>query len=207
MKKLLCAVFIILALFLSACGAEEDPAEPSPTQTAQPSPSPKAETDENVTVLSKGTGFLITEVTSNSGTKYAYTVTANDGKEIESASCGMQPKVAPLAKDLIGIRFYSDKGSWCRYYDLERGIASQSFYGAFWDDGSLVAYNDFEYGRCLVVQSIFDEDGYCFKQHIEGDALELTVIAAVPKDDGSTLTVEYYLGKSGGRTTVELPLS
>lgn len=203
MKKRLCVLLLLLTL-LSACGGGETP---TPTETPSPEPTP-APTEEAVTeeILSKGTGFLVTVSHGNGSTKYNYTITANDGSVIESASCPMQPKVAPIGKNLLGMRFYSDKGSWCRYYDIEKGLASRSFYGAFWDNGELVAYNDFEVNGCLMVESIFDENGYSYRCDIDSIAMELTIIAAVPSDDSSVLTVEYYLGKSGDRLTVELPL-
>ena len=169
-----------------------------------PRPTPEHMTSE---VLSKGTGFLITLLRGNGSVRYDYTITANDGTVIESASCPMQPKIAPVGQNLLGMRFYSEKRSWCRYYDIERGLASRSFYGAFWDNGKLVAYNDFETNGCLMVESIFDENGYAYRCDIDSTAMELTIIAAVPTDDGTALTVEYYLGKSGDRMTVSLPLS
>ena len=204
MKKRLCVLALLLTLFMSACGGSETP---TPTEAPSPVPTPTP-TKEAVTeeILSKGTGFLITVSHGNGTTKYNYTITANDGTVIESASCPTQPQVAPIGKNLLGLRFSSDKGSWCRYYDVEKGLASRSFYGAFWDNGELVAYNDFEKNGCLAVESIFDENGYSHRAKIDSIAMELTIIAAVPSEDGSVLTVEYYLGRSGDRMTVELPL-
>ena len=192
MKKLLCLFLAATLLFaLCACGDPEMPHTDS------------GGSDE---VISKGKGFVITLHRSDGGAKYRYTVTANDGTEIESASCPEQPKVAPLGENLLGIRFYTETDSWCRYYDLEKGRASESFFRAFWDNGKLVAYNDFEVSGKLIVRDIFDSSGYRFEQTVDSSAMELTVSAAVPNEDGTVLTVEYILGQSGGRNTVDIPL-
>lgn len=193
MKKHLCLLFAVLLLFaMCACGEQEMPHNPDDTGG-----------DE---VISKGKGFEITLHRTETSSKYYYTVTANDGTVIEHASAAEQPKVAPLGENLLGIRFYTETNSWCRYYDLESGKASESFFRAFWDNGKLVAYNDYEVSGKLIVRDIFDSSGYRFEQAVESSALELTVSAAVPSDDGSVLTVEYILGQSGDRNTVDIPL-
>lgn len=194
LKHLLVLLLLFASvLMLSACG-DEDTAPPAPTNTPIP--------------ISSGKGFIINLVTTEDATKYEYTVTANDGTVIESASCLRQPKVKPLSPSLIGIRFYDDTGTrtWCRYYDIEKGIASRSYFSAFWDNGVVVAYNDFSNSGKLIVRDIFDDSGYYCEALIESNAMELIVTAAVPSEDGKTLTVEYLLGKSASAQTVGLPL-
>lgn len=192
MKKPVSLFMCLLAVFsLCACG------------NVPPAPQ---ETDGAAEVVSKGTGFEVSQRRTDTGTKYYYTVTAADGSVIEHASCAEQPKVAPMKNGLLGIRFYTETDSWCRYYDLNKGLSSESFFRAFWDNGRLVAYNDFEQSGKLIVREIFSADGYRCEIPIEASEMELTVSAAVPSDDGSVLTVEYVLGRSGNRRTVDIPL-
>ena len=193
----LAAVLLLLLLCLTACGSEPTPT-PEPTATAKTG-------DE---IISKGVGFVITLGRSSDGTpRYDYTVTATDGSVIESASCAMQPKVAPLGKELLGFRFYTEEKTWCRYYDLAKGVASPSYFGAFWDNGRLVAHNDHDKSGALVVCDIFDPAGFRYEAPLPEGATEVTVIAAVPSEDGSVLNVEYLTDLSDGRVTVTLPLS
>ena len=195
--RVLCAVLLLMMLCITACGTEPEPVK-------SPDPTPGKSGNE---VISKGVGFVITLGKSSDGTpRYDYTVTANDGTVIESASCPVQPKVAPLSKTLLGFRFSNDERSWCRYYDIEKGVASPSYFGAFWDNGSLVAYNDYQKNGVLTVCDIFDPEGFRSEAKLPAGASELTVTAAVPSEDGSVLTVEYMSDLSADRWTAELAL-
>lgn len=191
MKKAAIFLLALMTLFLAACGdtGEENKPENTPV------------------VLSKGEGFEIAMLRDDNGEKYSYTVKTHDGTVIESAVCAQQPQVKPLNEDLLGIRFYTDNDSFVRYYDLKSGKASVSYFGAFWDNGKLLAYNDFERSGKLIVCDIFDDGGYRYEKEIESDAMELTVTSAEVNEDGDTLVVKYKLGEHGYEQNVKLPLS
>lgn len=193
MKKLFAVLLILLSLFLVGCGGDEPEAPPLNTPE----------------ILSKGTGFVVTLIRADDGSvKYGYTVTASDGSEIESAVCAYQPKVAKLKEGrLIGIRFYTDNDTFCRYYDLKEGLASQSYFGAFWDNGTLVGYNDFERSGKLIVCDIFNSDGYRYEKEIQSNAMELIVTGTSVSEDGKTLSVKFKMGESGYEQSAAMPLT
>ena len=188
MKKF-CSVFlIILLVFLCACTAK-------PVQEAEETP----EVTENIVV--EGEGFKIVYISEDGGARYKYTVTAHDGTEIESAFCSNKPKVAVINDDLIGVRFFNDNKSFCRYFDLKNGLASRSYFNPFWDNGKLVAYNDFRNSGKLIVCDIFDEDGYVYEAEIDSEAMQLTVMECTLSDDETELTVRYEFGDGSGNAT------
>lgn len=191
MKKAAIFLLALMTLFLAACGDTGEEKKPENTPV----------------VLSKGEGFEIAMLRDGNGEKYSYTVKTHDGTVIESAVCAQQPQVKPLNEDLLGIRFYTDNDSFVRYYDLKSGKASVSYFGAFWDNGRLLAYNDFERSGKLVVCDIFDDGGYRYEKEIESDAMELIVTEATLSDDESTLIVKFKMGENGSVKNVKLPLS
>ncbi len=187
-KRILAALLLSLAL-LAGCSADEPASTPAPSET----------------IVSSGECFKITQERSNGITKYVYTVTDKDGKELESAMCARQPRVAVISDDLIGIRFYTDDKSFCRYYDVTKGLVSESFFNAFWDNGTLVAYNDYSGGHRMVVCDIFDTDGYRFEKEIDCSALTITVTECTLDESTGELTVKYVYGESSGYSgTVKL---
>lgn len=191
MKKLFAVLLILLTVLLVGCGSDEPEAEPENTPV----------------ILSKGDGFEVLMIESEDySIKYAYTVTAADGTVIEKASCSNQPKVAKLDNGLIGIRFTTDNKVFCRYYDIKNGLASDSYFGAFWDNGKLVAYNSYEDTGKLVVCDIFNPDGYRFEKEIQSSAMELIVTGSSVNDKGTELKVTYKMGESAGEQSTTLPL-
>lgn len=181
-----CSVFlIILLVFLCACTAK-------PVSDAEETPGVTED------IIAAGEGFKIVSIRDSSGSRYKYTVTAHDGTEIESAFCSGKPKVAVINDDLLGIRFFSDNKSFCRYYDLKNGVASKSYFNAFWDNGKLVAFNDYGKSGKFIVCDIFDENGFYCEAPIESDAMQLTVTECSVSDDGSELIVSYELGDGSG---------
>ena len=104
------------------------------------------------------------------------------------------------------MRFYTATDSFVRYYDIKGGRVSASYFGAFWDNGELLAYNDFEKSGRLIVRDIFDDSGYRYEKEIKSDSLTLIVTKAEPTDDGETLVVKFKLGEHGAEKNVRLPL-
>ena len=182
----------ISVLFLVGCNSSDGDVK-RPTETA-------------VTVTS-GDCFEINKLKGEDGNeKFSYTVKTHDGTVIESAICANEPKVKPLNDDLLGVRFYTASDSFVRYYDLKGGRVSASYFGAFWDNGTLLAYNDFEKSGKLIVRDIFDDNGYRYEKEITSDAMELIVSSAEPTDDGETLVVKFKMGEHGAEKNVRLPL-
>ena len=193
MKKTILAALLLCALLLSGCGDDggDSAAEPEATGT----------------VISSGDCFKVTEETSDGVTRYSYSVTDKDGETLESALCAEQPKVAVISPDLIGIRFTSDDHVFCRYYDLKNGIVSESYFNAFWDNGKLVAYNDYENGHKMVVRSIFDYGSYYYETEVYCPSWKLTVVSCEQNEQTGELTVGYVYGEDNSATgTVKLRL-
>lgn len=189
MKKRIIAALILSLTLLAGCTADEPAPTPAPSET----------------IVSSGENFKITQERSNGVTKYVYTVTSKDGKELESAMCAHQPRVAVINDDLIGIRFYTDDRSFCRYYDVTKGLVSESFFNAFWDNGTLVAYNDYANGHRMVVCDIFNADGYRFEKEIDCSALTITVTECVQDESTGELTAKYVYGDNASSSgTVKL---
>lgn len=162
---------------------------------------------ETAVMVTTGDCFEINKLKGEDGNeKFSYTVKTHDGTVIESAVCANEPKVKPLNDDLLGVRFYTATDSFVRYYDIKGGRVSASYFGAFWDNGELLAYNDFEASGKLIVRDIFDDSGYRYEKEITSDAMELIVTSAEPTDDGETLVVKFKLGDHGAEKNVRLPL-
>lgn len=162
---------------------------------------------ETAVSVTSGDCFEINKLKGEDGNeKFSYTVKTHDGTVIESAVCANEPKVKPLNDDLLGVRFYTATDSFVRYYDIKGGRVSASYFGAFWDNGELLAYNDFEASGKLIVRDIFDDSGYRYEKEITSDAMELIVTSAEPTDDGETLVVKFKLGEHGAEKNVRLPL-
>lgn len=192
MKKAAAILLAISVLFLVGCN-DSDGDVKKPKETA-------------VSVTS-GDCFEINKLKGEDGNeKFSYTVKTHDGTVIESAVCANEPKVKPLSDDLLGVRFYTATDSFVRYYDIKGGRVSVSYFGAFWDNGELLAYNDFEKSGKLIVRDIFDDSGYRYEKEITSDAMELIVTSAEPTDDGETLVVKFKLGEHGAEKNVRLPL-
>lgn len=192
MKKAAAILLAISVLFLVGCN-DSDGDVKKPKETA-------------VTVTT-GDCFEVSKLKGEDGNeKFSYTVKTHDGTVIESAVCANEPKVKPLSDDLLGVRFYTATDSFVRYYDIKGGRVSASYFGAFWDNGELLAYNDFEASGKLIVRDIFDDNGYRYEKEITSDAMELIVTSAEPTDDGETLVVKFKLGDHGAEKNVRLPL-
>lgn len=192
MKKAAAILLAISVLFLVGCGSGDGDVK-KPKETA-------------VSVTS-GDCFEINKLKGEDGNeKFSYTVKTHDGTVIESAVCANEPKVKPLNDDLLGVRFYTATDSFVRYYDIKGGRVSASYFGAFWDNGELLAYNDFEKSGKLIVRDIFDDNGYRYEKEITSDAMELIVTSAEPTDDNETLVVKFKLGDHGAEKNVRLPL-
>lgn len=192
MKKAAAILLAISVLFLVGCGSGDGDVK-KPKETA-------------VSVTS-GDCFEINKLKGEDGNeKFSYTVKTHDGTVIESAVCANEPKVKPLNDNLLGVRFYTATDSFVRYYDIKGGRVSASYFGAFWDNGELLAYNDFEKSGKLIVRDIFDDNGYRYEKEITSDAMELIVTSAEPTDDGETLVVKFKLGDHGAEKNVRLPL-
>ena len=162
---------------------------------------------ETAVTVTTGDCFEVSKLKGEDGNeKFSYTVKTHDGTVIESAVCANEPKVKPLSDDLLGVRFYTATDSFVRYYDIKGGRVSASYFGAFWDNGELLAYNDFEASGKLIVRDIFDDSGYRYEKEITSDAMELIVTSAEPTDDGETLVVKFKLGDHGAEKNVRLPL-
>ncbi len=192
MNKRISAALLLAAMLLalfSGCSAEKPQSTPEPTAK----------------VVASGDNFTVTSTKSGGVTRYAYTVTDKSGNELESAVCSEQPRVAAINDDLIGIRFYVDGKTFCRYYDVKNGRVSESFFDPFWDDGRLVAYNDFSRSHSIVVREIFDPDGYRAEQKLDLPALTITITACELDEDSGKLTVKYIYGDLETEGSVVLP--
>lgn len=192
MKKAAAILLAISVLFLVGCsGSDGDVKKPK----------------ETAVTVTTGDCFEINKLKGEDGNeKFSYTVKTHDGTVIESAVCANEPKVKPLNDDLLGVRFYTATDSFVRYYDIKGGRVSASYFGAFWDNGKLLAYNDFEASGKLIVRDIFDDSGYRYEKEITSDSLTLIVTKAEPTDDGETLVVKFKLGEHGAEKNVRLPL-
>lgn len=191
MKKTIFAAFLLCALLLTGCGGNKTVNDVKPEATG--------------VVLSAGDCFKVSEEHSNGVTRYSYSVTAKNGETLESALCTEQPQVAIINPDLLGIRFTSDEHFFCRYYDLKNGFVSESFFNAFWDNGQLVAYYDYDNGHKMVVRSIFDHGSYYYQTEIDCPSWQLTVTSCELNEETGELTVGYVYGTNNTAGTVKLP--
>lgn len=194
MKKTVLLALALTLMLLVGCGG---------TESTEPTPAPSE------ALLASGENFKISQEHVDGVTKYTYTVTDNAGNVLESASCSHQPRAAIVAEGLVGIRFYNDDGSFCRYYDVESGRISKSFFNAFWDNGELVAreeYDLYNLEHRIIVQSIFDGGGYYTEQTVDCPALYLTVTACEQSEDKSEIIVEYVYGDNDTEGKVRVPI-
>ncbi len=189
MKKITAAVMLLMLLLLTACG-EDVPAEtPEPTGT----------------VISNGDNYSVVEEHSSGVTKYSYTISDKAGNVLESALCSKQPRVAEINDDLLGVRFYVNDKTFCRYYDLKNSRVSESFFNAFWDDGRLVAYHVYENGHRMTVRDMFDDNGYFYELDLDIQSLTISVTSCEQNEETGELTVKYSSGDEGTEHSVTLP--
>lgn len=186
-KSLIVSLLLCMLVLLCACSNDETP-DPGPSET----------------IISTGDCYEVTENHSSGVTKYHYTISTLDGEELESALCAKKPKVAVLSDTLLGVRFYVDDKSFCRYYDVEKGLVSKSFFNAFWDDGELVAYHDYDNGHRMMVSDMFDDD-YYYELALEIHSLTITVTSCEQNEETGVLTVNYSYSDDNMQGTVELP--
>ncbi len=191
MKKMLITALLCCAVLLGGCDGNDAATEPEP--------------EESGTVLSAGDCFKVTEDHSSGVIKFSYSVSSKDGELLESALCSEQPKVAIISPDLIAIRFTNDDSVFCRYYDVEKGLVSKSFFNAFWDNGELVAYNSYSNGHKLIVENIFSDDGYYYETVIDSMAWNLKVTACEYDEETGELHVSYVYGGEDTEGTAVLP--
>lgn len=189
MKKRIAAVLFLGLMLLAACGEDTPSETPAPTGT----------------ILSQGDSFIVIEDHASGVTKYSYTIKDNAGNELESAICAKQPRVAVINDDLLGVRFYVNDKTFCRYYDLKNSRVSESFFNAFWDNGKLVAYHDYDNGHRMMVRDIFDENGYFYEQDLDVQALSITVTACEQNEETGELHVTYTYGDTGTEQEITLP--
>ena len=191
MKRRISVLFLAVMLLsiLSACSTDRPQSTPEPTAK----------------VVASGDCFEVTGTRSDGVTRYAYTVRDKSGNELESAVCSEQPRVAVINKDLLGIRFYVDGKTFCRYYDLKNSRVSESFFNAFWDNGKLVAYHDYSRSHSIVVREIFDPDGYRAEQKLDLPALTITITACEQDEESGEITVKYIYGDLETEGSVVLP--
>ena len=189
MKKRILTVILLALMLLSACG------EDTPIETPEPTG----------TILAQGDNFTVTENHTSGVTKYSYTITDNAGNVLESAICAKQPRVAEINDDLLGVRFYVNDKTFCRYYDLKNGRVSESFFNAFWDNGKLVAYHDYDNGHRMTVRDMFDKNGYFYERTLDVQALSITVTACEQDEETGELHVTYTYGDTGTEYEITLP--
>lgn len=189
MKKRIAAIMLLMLMLLAGCG-EDTPAE---------TPAPSA------AILSQGDCFVVAEDNSSGITKYSYTIKDKSGAELESAICANQPRVAVINDDLLGVRFYVNDKTFCRYYDLKNSRVSESFFNAFWDNGKLVAYHDYDNGHRMMVRDMFNANGYYYEKELDVQALSITVTACEQNEETGELNVTYTYGDTGTEHEITLP--
>ena len=189
MKKRTAAVMLLVLMLLSGCG-EDTPAEtPAPTGT----------------ILAQGESFVVVEERGGGVTVYSCAIMGTAGKELESAICAKQPLVAAINDDLLGVRFYVNDKTFCRYYDLKNSRVSESFFNAFWDNGKLVAYHDYDNGHRMMVRDMFKANGYYYEQKLEVQAQSITDTACDQNEETGELNVTYTYGDTGTEYEITLP--
>lgn len=146
------------------------------------------------TVIAENSNFTVTKLTGEDGVvKYSYEVKSRDGEVMEHALCAEQPRIAQINDNLVGIRFTANDHTFSRYYDIKNGVVSESIKNAFWDNGELVASNDYDNGHYFLVQSIFGGEVYS-KTEIQSSSWQITVLATELSKDGTVLSVSYVHG-------------
>lgn len=198
MKKIIALLCIIAALFcLCACS------DNSPVENRENS-------DADEKIVTNGKHFTVSEITGEDQIiKYRYKVTDKDGNVLEDALCAELPRVAQVNDSLIGIRFTANNHVFVRYFDVQKGLVSQSFKNAFWGNDTLVATNDYDNGHYFMVRDIFDDNGYCYKTEVDSDTWQITVTDSQLNADGTALNVKYVRGDGSTTSqtyTVTLPL-
>lgn len=192
MKKAAFAAAIAAALLLAACGQDD---------VAIPTAEPKAQE----TVLSSGECFEVKQERSGGDVRYIYTVKDKSGETIENASCANEPRVAIINSSLLGVRFFADGSTFCRYYDVQNGRVSDSYFNAFWDNGKLVAYHDYDGGHRFIVRDIFDADGYYYEKPVDVFSASISVTKCEYDEDNATLNVTYSYNDGRFSESIALP--
>lgn len=190
MKRILSILLAaLLALSLCACG---DDAEDSPHK----------ESDEKSKLLISGDNYEVYTVTDAEGTKYEFTVTANDGSVLQTALCAEAPRAARSGESVLGMRFTNGQKSFCRYFELEQKLCSEAYFNAFWDNGELVGVHSTVNGEQYIrLIDIFSGEVF-FEKGLGLDSMELLISSTELSEDGSELTVVY----AGGENTREYTL-
>lgn len=191
MKKRLIALALaaLMTLALCACGNDEDDR-------------PRKESDEKSELLISGDNYEIYTVTDADGTKYEFTVSANDGSVLQTALCAEAPRAAMSADTVLGMRFTNGNKSFCRFFELEEKLCSEAYFNAFWDNGELVGIHTTVNGEQHIrLIDIFSGD-IVYEKGLELDSMELLISSAELSEDGSELTIVY----AGGENTDEYTL-
>lgn len=193
-KKLIALLLAaVMALALCACGEDEKP--------------PRKENDEESEVLASGDNFEVLSVTNANGTKYEFTVTANDGSVMQHALCPEAPRVAQSAENVLGIRFTNGEKIFVRFFQLEEKLCSAAYFDAFWDNGELLGRHCSKNGEQYIqLVDIFEGD-VVYEKALGLESLTLVISAAELSEDESELSVTYAGGESSREYTLKIDLS
>lgn len=196
-KSCLLIVSLLIILILCACGKAD---------TKVPEEAEKSDKGEEIV---SEENYSVFEEDGPEGKRYYYEIKANDGTVMENVYTHDKPVISERDKNIYSVLFFTDGKYFCRYYNVDTKEMTESFSRVFWDNGKVLARQNFAGDRSIVVQSIFD-DSYCEETLIDCIMSQFTVLAASLSEDGKTLNVTYIPGNGGDvgftETDVAVPL-
>ena len=118
--------------------------------------------------------YLITHsmITQQANKKYSYEITDYKGKILDyEENLTREPKRQIVNTDVVGISVQTGTGlstNYAKYYDLENGKISKTFYYVLAAEDGYVVYADYRDGEhYIVVQDIFDKEQYYKEYKLE----------------------------------------
>ena len=169
--------------------------------------------EDSPTGAATPTDMVRYQVYTNTDQTYQLVFRDADGKVVaEFDQIAMHPSQEPIdaANGVYELGWASGSGAndyYCVYYNVKTGAVSQAFHAPRGCDGVRVAYGSEDQTK-VIVQDVFDQDGY-YKEHVLEGAYtkaETIILGGKLQADKKTVVISYVVDEKGEQHHVGISL-